>query len=375
MKDGELIDLLNRVNTRLKTDKVRVTIKQKGNRLYLRGTFPPRPRSNNTKPHQQEIAIGLYATVEGLHRAEKEARKVGELLDEQAFDWEPYLRHLTFGQSSPKTTGDWINELERDYFTRRARTPESVTTWKTNYQEVFKSLPDDKPLTVEVLKGAIASTRPDTRMRQKTCLALDKLAQMAGVEFDSKRYMGNYSPTKVSPRSLPTDSEIVEWYERLSNPAWQWAFGMLTTYGLRPHELFHLDLEAFKTSEGVLTVLAGKTGMRKIWPLHPEWVEQFNLTDIKLPQCTGETNRDLGHRVTRYFQRQRLPFRPYDLRHCWAIRSIHYGLDIPLAAQQMGHSATIHSQTYHAWLSYQHHQQAFERLLKRADRPLPPRLD
>ncbi|HAA32739.1 MAG TPA: integrase, partial [Cyanobacteria bacterium UBA8553] len=68
-------------------------------------------------------------------------------------------------------------------------------------------------------------------------------------------------------------------------------------------------------------------------------------------------------------------FRPYDLRHCWAIRSIHYGLDIPLAAQQMGHSATIHSQTYHAWLSYQHHQQAFERLLKRADRPLPPRLE
>jgi hypothetical protein len=68
---------------------------------------------------------------------------------------------------------------------------------------------------------AIASTRPDTRMRQKTCLALDKLAQIANIEFDTKRYIGNYSPTKVSPRSLPTDSEIVEWYERLSNPALQ----------------------------------------------------------------------------------------------------------------------------------------------------------
>jgi integrase len=77
-----------------------------------------------------------------------------------------------------------------------------------------------------------------------------------------------------------------------------------------------------------LTVLSGKTGMRKIWPLYPEWVEEFNLIDIKLPQCTGKTNRDLGHRVTRYFQRQRLPFRPYDLRHCWAIRSIHYGLSL-----------------------------------------------
>jgi hypothetical protein len=53
--------------------------------------------SNNTKAHQQEIAIRLGATVEGLHRAEKEARKVGELLDEQAFSWEPYLRHLPLG--------------------------------------------------------------------------------------------------------------------------------------------------------------------------------------------------------------------------------------------------------------------------------------
>jgi hypothetical protein len=54
---------------------------------------------------------------------------------------------------------------------------------------------------------------------------------------------------------------------------------------------------------------------------------------------------------------------------------MHYELDIPLAAQQMGHVATIHSQTYHAWLTFQHHQQAFERLHQRADRPLPPHLD
>ncbi len=121
-------------------------------------------------------------------------------------------------------------------------------------------------------------------MRQKACLALDKLAQMAGVEFEAKRYMGNYSPTKVFPCSLPTDSEIVEWYYRLSNPAWQWAFGMLATYGLRPHELFHLDLEAFKTSEGILTVLSGKTGMKKIWPLYPEWVEEFNLVPGAKPE-------------------------------------------------------------------------------------------
>ncbi|MBE9127910.1 site-specific integrase, partial [Coleofasciculus sp. LEGE 07081] len=299
-----------------------MTILIKGNRLYLRGTLPPRPMSNKSFPHQQEIALGLDATVDGLHWAEKEARKVGFLLESGDFSWKPYLRHRQVSQLPHKTIGDWISALKTDYFMRRAKTPQSLTTWETNYNEVFKRLPLSQPLTTDLLVSAIAATPPDTRIRQKTCLALDKLAQLAGIEFDAKRFAGNYSPTKVSPRSLPSDEVIVEWYYRLSNPAWQWAYGMLATYGLRPHELFHLDLERFRSSGGVLMVLAGKTGARRVWPLHPEWVEEFGLTDVKLPSCHGKTNRDLGHRVTRYFRRQGMPFRPYDLRHCWAIRSM-----------------------------------------------------
>ena len=374
MKDCEFIELLNQANRRLKTDKTRVTIIIKGNRLYLRATLPPRPMSNKSFPHQQEIALGVYATVDGLSMAEKEARKVGFRLESGEFSWKPYLRHRLTGTLPYKTVGDWVGALKMDYFMRRAKTPQSLTTWETNYNEVFKRLPGDQPLTELILKKAIAATPPDTRTRQKTCLALDKLAKIASVDFDAKRFAGNYSPTKVSPRSLPSDLVIVEWYYRLSNPAWRWAYGMLATYGLRPHELFYLDLEEFSQGGGVLRVLAGKTGARRVWPLHPEWVEEFSLSEVKLPACHGKTNRDLGNRVTRYFRRQEMPFRPYDLRHCWAIRSMQYGLEIGLAAQQMGHSATIHSQTYHAWLADQHHQLAFERLLAKPDRPRPPQV-
>ena len=370
--DAEFIELLNQVNDRLKMENTPLTIRQKGNRLYLRGKLPPRPISNKSFPHQQDIALGVYATVDGLRLAEKEARKVGFLLESGEFSWKPYLRHRLVPLFPHQTIGDWINALETDYFMRRAKTPQSLTTWETNYAEVFKRLPCSQPLTSTILKKAIAATPPDTRIRQKTCLALDKLAQIAGVDFDAKRFAGNYSPSKVSLRNLPSDEMIVEWYYRLSNPAWRWAYGMLATYGLRPHELFHLDLEEFPHSGGVLRVLAGKTGARRVWPLHPEWVEQFGLMDVKLPACHGQTNRDLGHRVSHYFGRQQMPFRAYDLRHCWAIRSMQYGLEIGLAAQQMGHSAIIHSQTYHAWLAQEHHQQAFERLLAKPDRPRPP---
>jgi len=370
-----LQNLRHRVNTLLKAGKIGVTILLKGNRLYLRGTFPARPGSSKSFPHQQEIALGIEATLEGIRSAEKEARKVGGLLACQEFSWEPYLRQRKGTQQSPKTIGDWISALETDYFTRRAKTPQSQTTWNTNYKEVFTQLPQKAPLNVEVLQNAIASTKPDTRMRQKTCLALDKLAQFAGVEFDVKRYVGNYSPKKVTPRELPTDKIIASSFHLIQNPSWQWGFGMLATYGLRPHELFHLDVENFRKERGILTVLEGKTGSRRIWPLHPEWVEQFSLLEVKVPQCTAHSNRDFGQRVTQYFRRQNIPFRPYDLRHCWAIRSLEYGLEISLAAQQMGHSAVIHSQTYHAWLVDQHHQQAFERLLSRPNRPLPPQID
>jgi hypothetical protein len=50
-----------------------------------------------------------------------------------------------------------------------------------------------------------------------------------------------------------------------------------------------------------------------------------------------------------------------------------YGLEVSLAAKQMGHSVAVHIQTYHAWLDDQYQQQAFERIMALANRPLPPK--
>jgi hypothetical protein len=49
-----------------------------------------------------------------------------------------------------------------------------------------------------------------------------------------------------------------------------------------------------------------------------------------------------------------------------------FGLPLELAAQQMGHSMQIHSQTYHKWISDRHHKQAFDRILAKPDRIKPP---
>jgi integrase len=44
-------------------------------------------------------------------------------------------------------------------------------------------------------------------------------------------------------------------------------------------------------------------------------------------------------------------FTSYDLRHCWAVRSIRSGLPMTLCAKALGHSVQVHEQQYHRWLT------------------------
>ncbi|MEP0917093.1 integrase [Leptolyngbya sp. DQ-M1] len=271
---------------------------------------------------------------------------------------------------------DWLERFEVDYFQRRKRTPKSETTWKTDYKQPFGQLPVDEPLTAELLRSFILKTEPDTRNRQRRCMAYGQLAKLAGLELDATALRGDYSAKRLNPRDLPSDKEISEWRDRINkeNESWGYAFGLMACYGLRNHELFHIDLQKLRDSP-VLTLLedenGGKTGGRRVWALYPEWYDQWHLWDVKLlPQVTGKTNAALGNRVTTAFARYGF-HKPYNLRHAWAVRSIDF-LPIELAATQMGHSLKVHSEIYHHWISDETHQRAYDAAINRSDRPLPP---
>lgn len=355
---------LNQANGRLKAANVGVTIEQIGRRLYLQATLPPKPNSDKEAPYQQRIALGIHANPTGISLAEKEARKVGALLDCKEFSWEPYLKEV----SNPLTVGEWIKQFEVDYFQRRPRTPETATTWKTEYQRVFSTLVLDKPLSVELLRTAIVATVPDSRTRKRFCDVLGRLAKFANLEADFKPLVGSYSPQQVAPRSLPDDKLIAQVFNSLAPGPWRWAYGMMATYGLRNHEIFYCDLSRFP----VLLVLGGKTGSRRVWPIFPEWATAWELQAIAVPNCTAKSNTDFGQRVTRAFKRLGVPFAPYNLRHAWAVRSMEFGLPDSLAAAQMGHSVDVHTKIYHHWISEDVHQRAYDLLMSRSDRPRAP---
>ncbi|MEH1765776.1 MAG: site-specific integrase [Nostoc sp.] len=344
-----------------------INIEQIGSRLYLRATLPPKPQSTKNNWHQQRINIAV-ADLDGVKLAEKSAKTLILQLDTKTFDWSDYM------ELQSKTIGQVVDDFEKDYFHRRAKNFKSKSTWRVEYATVFKTLNPNIPLTSEILKTAILATQPDTRTRKRFCSTLGALAKFAEINFNPSKYSGNYSPARRKPRDLPTDNLIVEWYSEIQDCKWQWVYGMLATYGLRNHEVFFLDLQELRSGNKIISVLQGKTGYRRIWPYHPEWFDQFGLQNVKIPDIDCDRdNSSIGRTVTQRFRRNDgLPFKVYDLRHCWAIRTLEYGIDNSLAAQQMGHSPQVHSNLYHTWTSELHHQRAFDLAMNKSDRPMPP---
>lgn len=252
------------------------------------------------------------------------------------------------------TVENWLEKFEQS-----KRPNISAITWKTDYFRPFNQLPKDVILSSEVLLNAIALTKPNTRQRRRFCLAFRQLAEFARIDVNVRDLTGNYGPTKVQPRDLPTNEYITACFKEIKNPQWQWVYGVLATYGLRNHEAFYLDMSKFPIAQ----VREGKTGFRQVWPLMPEWSEVWDLANIKRPPVAGTCHADFGARVTKFFAREVLGFNAYDLRHAWAVRAVRFGLPAPLAAKQMGHSLQVHTQTYHLAINEREQQEAYDLLL------------
>ena len=79
---------------------------------------------------------------------------------------------------------------------------------------------------------------------------------------------------------------------------------MMTTYGLRNHEISQLELEEFFT---VKVLEKTKTGAREVWPCYPEWTENWKLQTQQLPSINiDRSDSRTGHSVTKYLSTKRL---------------------------------------------------------------------
>ena len=388
---------LAQANQALAQAGVSLRIELRGQRLGLRGPLPCR-RGSGRHPVQR-ISLGLPADTAGLELARERLKEVLRQLQQGRFAWSAWgVQQAQPPSPSPSTSwfptatqpaaGDLLGlaAFEAAFFAdpRRRRNPAGCrTTWSSAYLPYLRRLAAvaaerDLPLGLPLLEMALESYAASSRSRQQCGTALAALARHFELDLPdnwSERAAG-YGLHAAQFRRLPGDPQILLWAEQIPNPTWRLAYGLMATYGLRNHEVFFCDLSALAPGgDRVIRVLpTSKTGEHQVWPFQPDWVEHFGLEQLggsqpPLPEVATDlrqtTLQQVGRRVAEQFRRYELPITPYDLRHAWAVRTIHIGLPDTVAARMMGHSVAIHTRTYHHWITRRDQQQAVDAALAR----------
>ncbi|NDC34109.1 MAG: site-specific integrase [Synechococcaceae bacterium WB9_2_112] len=387
--DGWLQQQLAQHNQMVAAAGIRLRLEHRGQRIGLRGPLPC--RQNPAQRRVQRLSLGATADASGLQQAQRQLLEVHHQLEQGRFDWSQWGTPRSAHPLQP-TCHNGVEQAVKDFETaffndpRRRRNPAgSRTTWTSAYLPYLRRLvrraeTQNAALDSELLVSVLESYELASRSRQQCTTALAALARHCRLTLppDWGERGAGYGLHRAQFRQLPSDSEILQLLELIPNPRWRLVYGLLATYGLRNHEAFFCDLSSLAPgSDREIRVLpTSKTGEHQVWPFQPDWVEHFGLSALAagpraLPNVSTDLRRttlqQVGRRVAEQFRRYGLPITPYDLRHAWAVRTIHIGLPDTVAARMMGHSVAIHTRTYHHWITRRDQQQAVDAALARLE--------
>jgi integrase len=394
-------EAVHRANQMLASSGTSWRLEVRGQRLGLRGRLPARQEGGGAAI--QRLSLGLEASEASLPEAFARLQTVRDQLATGTFRWDDWGRSPALAPSPAPVPGapprrgtdlaappaeleaavvSFEHAFQRD--PRRRRSPAgSRSTWRAAYQPYLRRLlalggQRSGGLNSELLVAVLESYPVASRSRQQCAVVLAALAKHHALALpeDWRELGSGYGLHAARFRPLPSDPQILRLVEQIPNPGWRLVYGLMATYGLRNHEVFFCDFSAMGPGgDRVLRVLpTTKTGEHQVWPFQPEWVDHFALDQLALdPAGLPPVDRDLrrtslqrvGQRVSEQFRRYQLPLTPYDLRHAWAVRTIHIGLPDTVAARMMGHSVAIHTRTYHHWITRRDQQQAVDTALAR----------
>ncbi|KAB8320042.1 site-specific integrase [Tolypothrix campylonemoides VB511288] len=374
---------LEKVNQRLKSAKTKVTIRESNGSLQLRATLPIKPGdkdTNGTGKKQYNLSLNIPANLDGLKTAEEEAYELGKLIARKTFEWNDKYLGNEATRKYLKTIGQLLEEFENEYFKTHKRTTKSEHTFFYYFSRTKRFTNPKDLATPGNLINSIEKIDKGWA-KYNAARAISAFCLTFKIEIDLSKY--SKMPENNS-RKIPTDVEIsagiIKFEDYLNNRGnqvnpdvkdswqlWRWTYGMLATFGLRPRELFiSPDIDWWLSGENAdMTWKVHKdckTGERQALPLHKQWIEEFDLRNPKYLEmlATAISKKDksnhaeitaLTQRVSWWFRKIGLDFKPYDLRHAWAIRAHILGIPIKAAADNLGHSVQVHTQTYQRWFS------------------------
>ncbi len=383
-----VIQEINNVNDKFATQGSKLRIEKRGEKLNIRGSLPSKEDKNNFKV--QRISLGIKADISGLEEAKKKLQLINLQLELNQFDWINWISK----SNKKEIKNDFefpnrLNKFEESFFKERKNeylSSTRKTTWRSSYKPYLKRILNiynhyENEDLENIFQKTLESYKEGSRSRKQCATSLSVLAKFLEIKLpvNWKLNSKGYGLNKAGFRDLPTDEVIEKLWEQIPNKSWKFVFGLMATYGLRNHEVFFCDLNSLTNfGDKIIRVLpTTKTGEHQVWPFHPEWVEKFELSKLgENPQLLPNINRDLkfttlqniGKKITDQFNRYSLQIKPYDLRHAWAVRTIFYDLPDTVAARMMGHSVSLHTQTYHHWITKRDQQQAVNNAILKVKR-------
>jgi integrase len=355
---------LEACNDRLISGMCDVRLEKQGNRLYLRATLPHKELTGITK--QYKVSLGCTCDEANLQWAEAKAWEMHYAKNQQRFDWKDWDRSV-HPEKTEYSASHWIEVLRKKKINQDGI---ALDTWETRYFYFYKKLNPDKPITLKALLDVVRSTPENSRHRKSCCEAIARLAKEIELKIDLKPYQGTWTRTKITPRNLVSDEQIVEIHAnfrtgRMEVERWKFLYCLLAVYGLRPHEALFCEIE--NSGDFLCHVLEGKTGPREVVPLYPEWAERWKVWELdRLPPIEKRSHRYVGQRITKVLGRDNyLGFQPYNLRHSYAIRGMKTGIPERAMASFMGHSVEEHRKTYQRWLKASDAKETWVRAMER----------
>jgi len=378
-----IIHEINIINSKFLTKGSKLKIEKRGGKLNIRGSLPSKENKNIQKV--QRISLGIDADNYGLEEAKKKLQLINLQLELGQFEWRNWITaSIQEGNKTYDLFIKKISEFEKNFFKEYKNdhlNSSRKSTWNGSYKPYIKRMisiyqkNENKDIN-QIFLSTLKSYKEGSRSRKQCGTALKVFAEFFELNLPSewKLLSRGYGIKKASFRNLPDDNLIEEIWKNIPNKEWQYVFGLMATYGLRNHEVFFCDLSALKNKgDKILRILpTTKTGEHQVWPFHPKWVDLFELSSLGndanlLPKINTDlrktTLQNIGKRITDQFNRYKLNIRPYDLRHAWAVRTIFYDLPDTVAARMMGHSVSLHTQTYHHWITKRDQQKAVNNAL------------
>lgn len=373
---------LDKVNQRLKAAKTKVTVRESNGSLQLRATLPIKPGDKDTRGtgrRQYNISLNIPANLDGLKTAEEEAYELGKLIARKIFVWnDKYLgREAT---KNFKTVGELLDKFETEYFKTHKRTTKSEHTFYYYFTRTKRYTNSQDLAIAENLINSIEKIDKEWA-KYNAARAISAFCQTFNIKIDLSKYS---KMPEHNSRKIPTDAEISTGFTKFADylsirgkqvnqnikdswQLWRWIYGMLAVYGLRPRELFvnpNIDWWLNEDNADITWKVDKdcKTGEREALPLYKQWIADFDLRNPKYTKMLVDAinKKDfnnhaqitgLTQRVSWWFRKIGLEFKPYDLRHAWAIRAHILGIPIKAAADNLGHSVQVHTQTYQRWFS------------------------